>query len=96
MDKFVEECGELLKRIEVHRQEAQRRPDQEKGICADMITEYQDVMLQMERCFLKKDIRKYLEIRRARYAVAKGFEQIIPIEILYPWMVENICDLETG
>ena len=68
----------------------------EKQIYADMITEYQEVMLRMEKSFGKQDIRRYLEIRRARYAVAKGFEKVVPIEILYHWLVENICDLETG
>ena len=93
---IVKECGEFLKRLEEQRQAAEKRPEKEKRICAAMITEYQDVMLRMEQLFAKQDLRKYLEIRRARYAVEKGFEQIIPIDILYPWMVENICGLEAG
>lgn len=96
MITIVKECGDLLKRMDEQRQEAKKRPDREKRICAAMITEYQDVMLRMEQSFVKQDIRKYLEIRRARYAVAKGFEEIVPIDILYPWLVENICDLEAG
>lgn len=96
MSMIVKECGELLKWIDEQRQAAKQCPDREKRICASMITEYQDVMLRMERSLVKQDIRKYLEVRRARYAVAKGFEEIVPIDILYPWLVENICDLEAG
>ncbi len=96
MAVIVKECGELLKWMDEQRQAAEKQPDREKRICADMITEYQDVMLRMEQSFVKRDIRKYLEIRRARYAVAKGFEQIVPMDILYHWLVENICDLEAG
>ncbi len=93
---IVKECGELLKRMDKQKQAAEKWPDREKQIYADMITEYQEVMLRMEKSFGKQDIRRYLEIRRARYAVAKGFEKVVPIEILYHWLVENICDLETG
>lgn len=96
MTTIVKECGQLLKRMEEQRQEAEKCPDQKMQICAAMITEYQDVMLRMEQYFVKRDIRKYLEIRRARHAVAKGFEQIVPMDILYPWLVENICGLESG
>lgn len=93
---IVKECGELLKRMDKQKQAAEKWPDREKQIYADMITEYQEVMLRMEKSFGKQDIRRYLEIRGARYAVAKGFEKVVPIEILYHWLVENICDLETG
>ncbi len=96
MNTIVKECGELLMRIEEKRQAAEKQPDKEKRIYAAMITEYQDVMLKMEESFIKRDIRKYLEIRRARYAVTKGLEQIVPVDILYLWLVENICDLEAG
>jgi hypothetical protein len=96
MMTIVKECGELLKRMDKQKQAAEKWPDREKQIYADMITEYQEVMLRMEKSFGKQDIRRYLEIRRARYAVAKGFEKVVPIEILYHWLVENICDLETG
>lgn len=96
MTTIVKECGELLKRMDKQKQAAEKWPDREKQIYADMITEYQEVMLRMEKSFGKQDIRRYLEIRRARYAVAKGFEKVVPMDILYHWLVENICDLETG
>lgn len=96
MNAIVKECGALLKRLEEQRQAAKRQPDEEKKIYAAMITEYQDVMLRMEQSFLECDIRKYLEIRRARYAVAEGLEEFVPIDILHRWLVENICDLEAG
>ncbi len=95
MITIVRECGELLKRMDKQKQVAERWPDREQKIGAAMITEYQNMMLRMEQSFGKQDIRKYLEIRRARYAVAKGFEKLVPIDILYLWLVENVCDLET-
>lgn len=96
MNTIVKECGELLKWMEMQKHEAEKRPDKEKEIYAAMITEYQAVVLKMEQSFLKQDIRKYLELRRARYAISKGMEESVPIDILYHWLIENICDLEAG
>ena len=96
MNMIVKECGKLLNRIEEQRQAAKNQPDREKKICAAMITEYQDVMLRMEQSFVKRDLRKYLEIRRARCAVTEGLEELVPVDMLYFWLIENICDLEAG
>lgn len=94
MNTMVKECGELLKWLERQKQTVQERPEEEMQIYAAMITEYQSVMLRLEQSFIGQDSRRYLEIRRARYAVKQGLEKVIPAGILYSWMVENICDLE--
>ncbi|BDF32896.1 hypothetical protein CE91St62_09620 [Lachnospiraceae bacterium] len=94
MNTMVKECGELLKRLENQKQAAQEKPEEEIQIYAAMIAEYQKVMLRLEQSFIGQDARKYLEIRRARHAVIQGHEKTVPTDILYSWMVENICDLE--
>lgn len=94
MGMVVKECGELLKRMEEKREEAKRRPEEERAICAAMLADYQEVMLKMEKFFLAQDIRKYLQVRRARAAASKELEEIVPFDILYLWLVENVCNLE--
>ena len=94
MNIIVKECGGLLKWLENQRQAVKEKPEEEIPIYAAMIAEYQQVMLGLEQAFIRQDARKYLEIRRARYAVAQGQEKTIPKDILYSWMVENVCDLE--
>lgn len=94
MNTMVKECGELLKWMENQKQAVQEKPEGKMQIYAAMIAEYQSVMLRLEQSFIGQDARRYLEIRRARYAVKQGLEKVISADILYSWMVENICDLE--
>lgn len=94
MNAIVKECGELLKQMKEQKKEAEMQPEKEKMICDDMIAQYQAVMLRMEQIFMKQDIRKYLQIRRARFAVCEELEEIVPFDILYLWLVENVCSLE--
>ena len=94
MNTMVKECGELLRWLESQRQAVRGKPEEEIQSYAAMIAEYQIVMLKLEQAFIGQDARRYLEIRRARHAVAQGHEQTIPTDILYSWMVENVCDLE--
>ena len=94
MNTMVKECGELLRWLESQRQAVREKPEEEIQSYAAMIAEYQNVMLRLEQAFIRRDARKYLEIRRARCAVAQGHERTIPTDILYSWMVENVCDLE--
>ncbi|MBS4981414.1 MAG: hypothetical protein KHZ72_08745 [Lachnospiraceae bacterium] len=93
---MVKVCGELLKWMEEQRQILEKKPDEKTQICAGMIEEYRKDLWRLEQSFEKQELRSYLEIRRARYAVEEGMEQVIPVELLYSWMVENICDLEAG
>lgn len=94
MSAVVKECGELLEWLEKQKQAVRKRPEEETQIYAVMIAEYQRVMLKLEKSSVKQDVRRYLEVRRARYAVKQGFERIVPADILFPWMVENVCNLE--
>jgi len=94
MSAVVKECGELLVWLEKQKQTVKKRPEDETQIYAAMIAEYQRVMIRLEQSFIKQDVRRYLEIRRARYAVKQGFERIVPADILFPWIVENVCVLE--
>lgn len=96
MNTIVNVCGELLKWMEEQRKVLEKKPEEKTQICAVMIEEYRKNLWGLEQYFEKQELRRYLEIRRARYAVEAGMEQIIPAEVLYPWMVENICDLESG
>lgn len=94
MSEMIKECGDLLKWLESQRQASLEKTEEEILIYASMIAEYQRVLLRLEQYFVNQDIRRYLKIRRARYAVKQGLEKNVPADILYPWMVENICDLE--
>jgi len=94
MNVMLKECGELLKWLEEERRIVQKGPKEEIQIYTAMIREYQKVMLKMEQIFMKQDVRKYLAIRRARHAVKQGFANVVPVDILYSWLVENVCDLE--
>lgn len=91
---LVKECGNLLEKLEEQKNTAQKKLGDEEQIYAIMIGEYQRELLRLEEAFKIQDSRKYLEIRRARYAVEKGMEKTIPADVLYAWMVQNLCDLE--
>jgi len=94
MNIMIAECGALLKYLEKQKEIIQQRPEEKMLILSEMITEYQTVLLRLEEIFIERDARKYLEIRRARYAIRHGLEKVVAIDILYDWLVENVCNLE--
>lgn len=94
MDILIKECGNLLKWLEEQRTSAQSQPVDEKRIYRNMIAEYEKVLLKLEQRLSRQDVKTYLEVRRAKHAVKTGMEQTIPTDVLYAWMVQNLCDLE--
>ena len=94
MHMLVRECGNLLKWMEEQKNTAQGKPEDEKKVYGEMIAEYQKVLLRSQQRLSEQNFQKYLEVRRARHAVKTGMEQTIPDDILYTWMVQNLCDLE--
>lgn len=94
MCMIIKACGDLLKWMEDQNNIARRKQKEDKQIYANIIDEYQRQLLSLEFTCKTKDWEKYLVVRRARYAVEKGMEKFIPVDILYAWMVQNICDLE--
>lgn len=94
MCMIVKKCGDLLEWIEKQKNIARRKPEEDKQIYANIIDVYQRELLKLEFACKSQGWEKYLEIRRARYAVERGMEKVIPADILYAWMVQNLCDLE--
>ena len=93
-DIVLIECGKLLNYLERQKHMAQRKPEEKILIFSEVITEYQKVLLRLERMCVGRDVRRYLKIRRARHAVKQGMEKEIVLDVLYSWLVENVCDVE--
>ena len=102
------ECGALLKRMAIEWEAANRYSHLEnqnrevgeycrlvkKNASSRIISEYISTLQNLEHQCESSYPQQYLFVRRARCAVIESMTENIEPEILYQWMVQNICDIE--
>lgn len=89
-----QECGRLLARMHEQWCRADRTEVSGGELLPEMIRNYKRTLKQLERAYGGQDENTYLVIRRARFAVDRRMADCIASEILYGWMVQNLCELE--
>lgn len=105
---ITRECGALLRRMAIEWEAANRYSHLgsqnrvvgeyihlvKKNAGSRIISEYISTLQKLEHQCEKSYPQQYLFIRRARCAVIESMTEDIEPQVLYQWMVQNICDIE--
>lgn len=67
-----------------------------KNSISRIISNYISILQDLEHQCENRYLQQYLFIRRARCAVTDRMTENIEPEVLYQWMVQNMCDIESA